>query len=291
LAGVPGAGKSALAAQIADSIAAGIKAQGVQAGLSPAQVYKQPGVLILSLEMSAEEMAARLTAYRAGIKLTDLLEGRWQDDTAERLIEAQRYADHMPLRIYEMGRVPFRLLAAKLRMHLSHQPERLVVVDHLLVMDQADDGQKGRRGLDTATVALLTADLKDLARKTGVPFLVLTHIPREVGKRTDPRPTQADIKWAGEGDADYILFAHRPIMFLPRTAPPRSAKEGDEAYEKRKSKWYEEIKAAEDLCEFVVAKRRQGRNGIYRLRFDGPTTSFSEWSDAGPVDISRAEWE
>jgi len=151
----------------------------------------------------------------------------------------------------------------------------MVVLDHLLVLES--DQVRGRNGgNDAANVATAARNLKQLASETGLPFLVLTHATRASAGRTNPRPTMQDVKWAGEGDADVLVFVHRPIMFMDSSPGPRGPRESEEACALRQARWYKDRDALQDVAELVVAKRRMGAAGVHRLRFHGPTTSFGE---------------
>jgi len=278
LAGIPGAGKTALAVQIGYSLAQRLYNAAIATGATEDEAKRIPGVVVFSLEMSAEELGARIAAYRAGISVEQLRTGRLSADIAVKLLHAQQEADMLPLRIRDCRALSPKLLAARVRMHLMRQPEMLVIVDHLLVLDSDTPKSRNGAGNDVATVAKASRDLKQLAGDTGLPFLTLTHASRASAKRDNPRPTMGDVKWAGEGDADCVAFIHRPIMFMSSDPPRRGDKEGEEAYASRLNRWHDERDASQDLAELVVAKRRMGATGVWRLRFNGPSTSFDEWA-------------
>jgi replicative DNA helicase len=278
LAGIPGAGKTALAVQIAFEIALRLFATSQGLGHSIVESERQPGVAVFSLEMSAEELGARIASYRAHISIEKLRSGDLNTDLATKLLFAERECAHLPLRIHDCRATSLQLLAAKIRMHLRRQPELLVVVDHLLVLETDTGRGKGSSGRDAASVGKAARDLKQLSGELKIPLLVLSHASRQSAARTDPRPTQGDVKWAGEGDADTLVFVHRPVMFMSERPPPRADKETEENYDKRRNRHNLERDQTLELAELVVAKRRMGPTGVWRLRFNGPTTSFSEWS-------------
>lgn len=276
LAGPPGAGKTALAVQLAKSMAKELHAE--------RDDPRQPGVAIYSLEMSGEELGLRMAAHEAEIGLDRLLDGKLDLMTASNLARAERDLARVPLRIWDCTSTSLRLLPRKIRMHLSRQPELLIVIDHLLA-GSADDGDKDRRGFgnEAAGVQALANSLKQLARETGLPFLVLTHTPRPPKGVEVKRPTLFDVKYAGEGVADNVMFVHRPIMFMDRTAPTQRANEGDTAFKGpngRLERWRYALERAEHLAEIVVAKQRMGTTGVYPMRFAGATTSFAEMGES-----------
>lgn len=275
--GIPGSGKTSLAVQIAVSLAQRLHDAAIRAGASLIEAKRQPGVAIFSLEMSAEEIGQRVAAFRAGVSVTDLLRGKLDATVAVELARAERETAHLPVRIHDCRAISVKLLGAKIRMHLQRQPELLIVVDHLLVLDtEAADGKRSS-GNDAANVSKAARDLKQLARDTNLPFLVLTHATRASQARTNPRPVLTDCKYAGEGDADTLFFVHRPVMFFDSEPPPRGAKEGKDAYGERRSRWLDDRERLADLAELVVVKRRMGPTSVKHIRWHGPTTSFHNW--------------
>jgi len=278
LGGVPGAGKTALAMMISYLVALREYDDALARGTPEPIAAKAPGVAFFSLEMSGEELGLRLTAWRAGMSMQDLREGRLDEFSAVRLIETRRESASLPLRIHDCHTMSYALLGAKVRMHLRRQPERLVVIDHLLAAEGDSGGKSSANaGVGAAMVAKATRDLRQVARDLNVPILLLTHVSREAGKRPNTRPTQADVKWGGEGDADVVCFVHRPEMFMDRDDPKRSERETEERYRQRCGEHHTELESSAGLAEFVVAKNRQGPTGVHKMKFHGPTTSFSEW--------------
>jgi replicative DNA helicase len=279
LAGPPSAGKTGLAVQLSVSIAKARAAQAVANGWAPADAARLPGVAIFSLEMSSDELGERIAAAEAEIDLEHLLDGRLDMISSANLARAESSLRHVPLRVWDCTATPLRLLGRKIRMHLARQPELLIVVDHLLVTGEDDETR--RRDQQTMSVAQLASGFKGLAKETGLPFIVLTHTARPPKATAVQRPVLTDIKYAGEGVADNVIFVHRPILFMDKS-PPEQGKLGDHAFNGIGGvldKWHKRMDDAKDLAEIIVAKQRQGKTGLYRMKFHGPTTSFREWNE------------
>jgi replicative DNA helicase len=276
LGGLPGAGKTALAVQVGCSIAERRYAAAIAQGATQEEALRQPGVAIFELEMSAEELGARVTAARASVSVERLRRGELDIALAEKLLFVERSVAGLPLRIHDCTATSMRLLGAKVRMHLRRQPEVCVIVDHLLVAD-TDNDRRGGTGHDANSVSKAAREIKQVARDTGLPFLVLTHVGRSTRARPNPRPTMSDVKWGGEGDADNVFFVHRPIMFMSNDPPAKERRWTDEQYAQARLNWMNERDRAATLAELVVDKRRMGPTGVYKMHFDGPTTTFSEW--------------
>ena len=276
LGGIPGAGKTSLAVQIGVSVARLARLDALAAGASREAAAKAPGVGIFSLEMSGDQLGAKVTSYLADVPLDVVLEGRLDMEIAQRLAIAESDADTLPFRGCDCRSISMALLGARIRQHLRRQRERLLIVDHLLVVEGNNQRQIDA-GLNAALVGQTARALKKLAWEEQVPVLVLSHATRASASRVNPRPVMSDLKWAGEGDADTVFFVHRPIMFDDGSAPVRKKREGDDEYEMRKWRAEQDRERLEGLAEIVVAKRRMGRSGVYRMRFRGATTSFHEW--------------
>lgn len=272
LAGLPGSGKTSLIGQMGKALGRRAFEAGLQRGLTKEQAARQPGMLLLSLEMPAEEIGIRLAAEEARIPMSALRKGELDLERCLSLANAVARTEHYCFRIADMKKLPFRLMVPRIKMLLRQQPEHVVAIDHLLLM--GTDPDRRVRGLDASSVAAVTSGLKDLSVELGIAIIVLTHTGRPVDGIVR-RPTASNVKWAGEGDADNVLFVHRPIMLMDST-PPVQGREGDTAFAKRKERWYQDRERVELLAELVVAKQRQGPGGVFPMRWDGPTTSLRE---------------
>lgn len=285
LGGPPGSGKTALAVLIGKSKAKALYTESVGRGDTPEQAYRQPGVLFVSMEMNTDELGQRMAAEQARVSLDALQEGRLDEASSLRLIQAEIALRMIPLRILERRRTPARLLVPRLKLRLQRQPELMVIVDSLMVMSDDQTAGKGRayRGNDAPSVESTAMALKDLAQETGIPFIALTHTPRpEKGGGPVPRPNRFSVKWGGEGPADNIMFVHRPIMFMDDSPPVQGPKENETTFRGpygRLTKWHNARDAVKELAEIVVAKQRQGPEGVYPMRWHGATTSLREWNE------------
>jgi replicative DNA helicase len=134
-------------------------------------------------------------------------------------------------------------------------------------------------------VAFITETLKDLARSLGVPVLLLAQLSRDAERREDPRPTIADIKYAGEADADNIILLWRPELHMAAQPPDPPVKVSQEKAAEMAAAWWRNHNEVRGKAEVIGAKRRLGAVSAAWLDFDGPTTSFS--SPAGDDDLQQ----
>jgi replicative DNA helicase len=236
IAGRPGMGKSAIAGQIAATVA-------IDAGLP---------VAWFTLEMEVEEVSTRIAATRAGVPFRKLMRGHaneselWQiEQQAKAIAESPLYIDDAFDRNVAQIRRGCRLLHAK-------APLGLVVVDYLTLMD----GVPGERH-DTRTreVGSWAKRLKGLAKELRVPVVLCCQLNREVEKgpvKAAVRPRLKDLRDSGEIEqaANTVLFVHH-----------------DRPDEMGVQSWPAEV---------IVAKQRHGPVGPVSMRFNGPLVRFEE---------------
>lgn len=213
LAGRPGMGKTSLALNIAT------RAKG--------------SVLYITLEMDEEQLTPRLYANLTGISSDRLLTAR--DLTGEEFgkiaeastkIKQDFYINALPtMDVPKIG-----ALARSVR-NLS-----LVVIDYMGLIDSEDKNRYSR-------TSDISAGLKLLARRLGVPILCLCQLNRAVETRLDKRPIMADLRDSGgiEQDADGIIFVYRPDYYQPKQG--------------KRNPW------DVSFVDIIVAKNRHGDTG------------------------------
>lgn len=224
-------------------------------------------VLYVSLEMSAAELAHRALAMHSGVSEWRLLHGRHQGRLDDELggdwgMAAWSAAelDRAHFHIADGGHVTPGQLRGRCKALQLRSGLDLVVVDYLQLMTT---GQ--RHGNRTEEVSALSRAMKMLARDLGVPVICLSQIsrareqrgaaagtkPRPEGMPAPDEPRLSDLRESGSiaNDADVVLLLHRKT-------------EGND----------EETRRA--LC--IVAKARSRGTGRVVLRFDGPTTRYTD---------------
>lgn len=251
-AGRPGMGKTALALSYALGAA--------EAG---------HGVLYVSLEMSATELAARMASdlcfqgegrgvFYSNIRDGDLLP--WQ---ALEVRKAQAKAHNLPFAVVDAGSLTIGKLNRIVRRHarrfvaMGYKLE-LVVVDYLQLMSP---DSKGRSAYEA--VSEVSRGLKAMAKDNGIGIMALAQLSRSVETRPDKRPQLSDLRDSGqiEQDADAVLFLRREEYYQKQDEPD----ELDPTYVNWKMKM-DEVKG--DI-EFILAKRRNGETGNALGRFHG----------------------
>ncbi len=268
LAGRPGMGKSALGMQWAVSAARDAREAHV-AGAAKA------GVLVISLEMSAEQLGRRALAALARVPLEAIKRGRVSQADVDRVIVARRELDGLPLSIEDCSGLSMGMIRLKARVAKRRHGLGLIVVDHLHIVRPEDaDVRNGA----TAAIGKISNALKQLAKEFQCPVLALAQLNRSLESREDKRPTLADLRQAGEieQDADAVAFVYRGEYYLPKSDPERHRGESQQAFVERCQRVEEDRLRLRGRAELILEKVRDGSPGTVPLTFDGRTTFFRE---------------
>ena len=233
LAARPAMGKTSLALNIAQYVA----------------TKQNIPVLIFTLEMSSEQIIARMLSAEAKVNMRELFRNKssqseyWNSLTraATTLEKAPIYIDDStPLTTVEIrGRC--RRFASK----YATDGKGLIVIDYLQLMEVAK-----KRDNRTVEVSEISRTLKSLAREFKMPVIALSQLSRDVEKRDKKVPQLSDLRESGaiEQDADMVMFLYR------------------EAY------YNSEQDTANATAELHIAKNRSGATGKIDLVF------FNEYS-------------
>jgi replicative DNA helicase len=191
LAARPSVGKTALALNIAESVAE----QG------------RP-VAVFSLEMSGRQLAQRMMCSRAEVDLRQVLKGVARDEDWSQLMNASNELSDLPIHVDDSSSVGIGDLRTKVRRLFSMAQPGLVIVDYMQLMaptKRLDNRQQ--------EIAEISRGLKLMAKELDSPVLALSQLNRAVETRTgtNKRPMLSDLRESGaiEQDADVVMFLHR----------------------------------------------------------------------------------
>lgn len=250
LAGRPSMGKTALATNMAYSAA--------RTGKS---------VLFFSLEMSREQLGARILSDVTRIPAFKVRSGNVSEAAVREWMDAARDISGLPLFIDDTGGLQVATLAARARRHKRLHGLDLIVVDYLQLCTF-----KGLRSSANRVEELskITAALKELAKTLGVPVLALSQLSRNVENREDKKPQLSDLRESGsiEQDADVVMFVYREAYYKEREKPREDTPEF--------LAWEEEFERIQNRAEVIIGKQRHGPIGSAKLHFDGMLTKFTD---------------
>lgn len=275
LAGRPGMGKTALGLEISNRIAepeigedgAFVEGTGAKVG-------------IISLEMSAKQIARRLICQRADVHYEALKRGwLWKRQAdADAVVKAQLDLGKMQVMIEDAPGLRVGVIAQRARaIKRKLKGLDLLMIDHLHLIAL---GETSSRHGDTQGISEATRFLKGLSKELGCPILLLAQLNRGLESREDKRPTLADLRSSGsiEQDADTVTFVHRPEYFMGSAEPEKRANETAASHQARCDEWRAERERVAGLAEAIVAKNREGEGQVIanlfwhakRMRFLDP---------------------
>ena len=239
IAGRPSLGKTAFALNIAQYVG----------------VHLRQKVLVLSLEMSAQQLVQRMLCSEAkvdsqAVRTGYLSPSDWHRLTAAagRLSEAKIFIDDSP------GLTVLEARAKARRMKAEHGLD-LLVIDYLQLM-------RGRGGIENRQqeISEISRSLKALAKELNVPVVALSQLSRAVEARAqrDFRPQLSDLRESGalEQDADVILFLYWQKVYK-EDVPPEEEK----------------------IAEVIIGKQRNGPIGTVKLVFLPEYARFENAAD------------
>jgi replicative DNA helicase len=232
LAARPGMGKTSLALNLALNVAKN----------------NQKTVAVFSLEMSREQLAARLLSSEALVENNRLKTGYLRETDWEKIAGAATILNRVDIRIDDNPMLSVADMNAKCR-RLDNLG--LVVIDYLQLMTSAGGQSRGGENRQQV-VSDMSRMLKIMAKELNVPVICLSQLSRANEKRDDKRPMLSDLRESGaiEQDADIVLFLYR-------------------------DDYYNEDSEKHNIAECIVAKNRHGETGKVELRWMPEYTQFS----------------
>jgi replicative DNA helicase len=207
-------------------------------------IRQRRSVGVVSLEMGRAELLQRLLAIHTGVD-TRRVEGLTRrGDPA--MLDALGVIAAAPIAIEDSAMLTVMDVRSKARRLATVRPLDLLIVDYLqlLIGDTPTNSRVDE-------VSRISRQLKLLARELQCPILALSQLSREVEKRQSKVPQLSDLRDSGslEQDADIVIFISRE----------------DSANEA----------TPDGVADLHVAKQRNGPLGVVGVRFDAPTTRFT----------------
>ncbi len=261
LAGRPSMGKTSLATNIAFNIAR-VYRRGVKPDGSEGAV--EGGVVgFFSLEMSAEQLAARILSEAAEVPSEQIRRGDMTEAEFRRFVEAAKALEACPLYIDDTPALPIAQVAARARRLKRTHGLDVLIVDYLQLLRGTSKENRVQE------VSEITQGLKAIAKELNIPVLALSQLSRQVESRDDKRPQLSDLRESGsiEQDADVVMFVFREEYYREREKPGDHDLDG-------MAKWQEIMEKVHGKAEVIIGKQRHGPIGTVELSFEGRFTRF-----------------
>ncbi|MPM53524.1 Replicative DNA helicase [bioreactor metagenome] len=227
LAARPGMGKTSFALNIAQNVARNTK----------------KAVAIFSLEMSNEQLVARMLSSEAQIDNIKMRTGELSNDDWVKLGRAAYLLSTCEIYLDDSPGISVLEMKSKCR-RLSNLG--FVVIDYLQLM------QSQRRTENRVQeISEISRSLKIMAKELNVPVLCLSQLSRGPDSRADKRPVLSDLRESGaiEQDADSVLFLYNDEKYNPDTE-------------------------MRNMAECIVSKNRHGAVGKCDLAWTAQHTRF-----------------
>lgn len=239
----PGVGKSALGLAIAAHVA-----------------RKGGRVLYVTLEMAAEEMAARILADEGTLDLYGLTTGKLTPEDYRRTAPLWGELARLPLWFDEKAKTPLQVRRAAVKLQAGGGLA-LVAVDYMQLLTGG-----GRYGSRYEEVTAISRELKLMAMELHVPVVCMCQLNRASerlpGRTRKAEPSMAEARDSGAIEQDANLFL---TLFAPEE-PPEDA-QGKEYYQTF-------VQAGLSPMCIKVEKNRQGPTGVVNVGFDKPHMRF-----------------
>lgn len=234
LAARPGMGKTALVLNIATHAA-----------------MKNRSVCIFTLEMSQEQLMARILSGVSRVDSSRLRKGDLTDEEQDLLMEGARriYNAKDYLAIDQTPGISLMELRSRCRRYHKEFGLDLIIIDYLQLMSASAGGKRPESR--EREISEISMGLKELAKELNVPVIALAQLNRGVESRPDKRPKISDLRESGsmEQDADMILFVYRDEYYNPTSE-------------------------LAGIAEVLVGKNRHGSLDTIKLAFQPNFVSF-----------------
>jgi replicative DNA helicase len=234
VAGRPAMGKTSIAMNMAEHCA----------------LQEKLPVLVISLEMTADELTTRLVGSVGRVDQMNLQTAQLEDHEWGRVSEAMEKLHSAPIDIQDTGVKTITEIRAMARRFLHRNKNiGLIIVDYLQLVIGSGNTQENR----ATEVGHVSRGLKLLAGELQCPVIALSQLNRSLEDRPEKRPRMSDIRESGsvEQDADVIMFVYR-----------------DEVYTK-------DACLTPGVAEVIISKQRNGPTGTVRLAWQPTFTRFA----------------
>lgn len=275
LAARPSMGKTALALNFALNVAESLQKEyekTLEEYKNKSNFEEEPkrgSVGVISLEMSAEQLATRLLSIKTDINAGNIRRGKLsktlQNDEFSKLIKASAELQELPIFIDDTPALSISAIRTRARRLKRKHNLEFLIIDYLQLIRGVNKKSQESRVQEISEISM---GLKAIAKELDIPVMALSQLSRQVEQRTDKRPQLSDLRESGsiEQDADIVMFIYREAYYKEREKP----QEGTEAH----AKWQEQMNNIDHLAEIMISKNRNGPINNITMFFDKNTTKF-----------------
>lgn len=203
LASRPSVGRSTLALNIASNVA----------------IARKLPTLYLSLEMSVEQLTARILGQLAEIEVRNLYDGQVDLANDQKLSMAVKRIEFAPLSLQHCPYVSVDEICAVVKDFRKNQPLTLVIIDDLSYVDLGSV-----EGGVISQYEKAMRSFRQLASELNVAVLLLSSLNRDLEDRENKLPRFSDLpSVAIARQSDMLLFLYRDEIYSPGGDDPSRA--------------------------------------------------------------------
>lgn len=215
----------------------GMSKSGAVCNMSYNQAKEGIGSLIISREMSKEQLAKRFITIDTEIENTAITMGYLNAKELNRVRDSVSFLKTLPIYIDSNFFSTPEYIFSTIRKYQSNFGVKVVYLDYLqLVVDRNNDS--------THALGRVTRMAKLLSNELKITVVLLSQLNRNVEMRDNKRPILADLRQSGniEEDADIVIGLYRDEIYNPNTKD-------------------------KGLMETIILKNREGPIGTVPLTF------------------------
>jgi replicative DNA helicase len=226
---------------------------------------------IVSLEMSMEQMTARMVAIDTSFHLTQLIKRGFEDKKYfTNFVEHKHRMAQYPILIDDTGNSELTDLVILAKFWKRKYDIGVLIIDYIQLME--DKSFKGNR---EGEVSSISRRLKRLAKELDIPIIALSQLSRQCETRSgQKRPLLIDLRESGaiEQDADIVQFIYRPEYYKLEMPVDEYSGDRDDA------KLIDLVDKGANT-EIIFAKYRGGSVGKTLVMWEGNKTKFIDVED------------
>lgn len=219
-------------------------------------------VVMFSADDTADKLIFTMACSEAMVDSRRIRNREATREEYERVERAAQYLSSLPLHVDDTPSPTVESMYYRCAMLHAQKPIRLAGMDYMELVAHPDS-----RASDLQKVEHAARGSKGIGNTMRFPFLMLSQLRKEVDDRRDKWPTAADVRYAGEAEADKMLLVMRPEHYLSR-GETCECDAGDE----------------EGIALVNIAKNKTGEVGMARLAF---RKEFSRFFDVQQVPLTQ----
>lgn len=222
---------------------------------------KNHSVYVATLEMTSHELMTRMISYLTGIDSNNLKTSEAKNQDWDAIHEATAEIGGYALTIDDRPALTLHQIAAAAAEHKrKYGAMDLICIDYIGLIEPFAKRYSNRY----EAVTDISKGIKRLAKEFDTPVLALSQLSRDVEKRGDHRPKDADLRDSGsiEQDSDIIMFLYRPRHYFDNVQESEHKEMSQDEFD--------------HYIEVIISKHRAGDTGILKEYVDLSTGRFSK---------------